>query len=98
MVESVADLIDMSTSLILVDRNFNPADGRFSKVLVAFADYLLNKHIHQPKIQQIKFVTTYEQDHCNKTIDQFEKRCRYFLSRILPNGIEVKFHHKLTIG
>lgn len=95
MVRSVADLIDMSTSLILVDRNFNPADGRFSKVLAAFADYLLNIRIHQPKIQQIKFVTTYEQDHCNKTIFQFEKRCREFLPSILPNGIEVTFHLKV---
>ena len=95
MVRSVADLIDMSTSLILVDRNFNPADGRFSKVLAAFADYLLNIRIHQPKIQQIKFVTTYEQDHCNKTILQFEKRCREFLPSILPNGIEVRFHLKV---
>ena len=95
MVKSVADLIDMSTSLILVDRNFNPADGRFSKVLVAFADYLLKVRTHQPRIQQIKFVTTYEQEHCNKTSKQFEKRCQEFLPGILPYGIEVKFYLKV---
>ncbi len=95
MVQSVADLINMSTSLILVDRNFNPADGRFSNVLVAFSNYLINSHTHQPRISQIKFVTTYEQEHCNKTKNRFEKRCREFLSEILPYGIEVKFYLKM---
>lgn len=95
MVQSVANLIDVSTTLILVDRNFNPADGRFSKVLVAFAEYLCNVRTHQPKIKQIKYITTYDQEHCNRTLNQFEKRCQTFLPEILPNGIEVKFYLKV---
>lgn len=92
IVQSVAELIDMSTTLVLVDRNFDPADGRFAKVLVAFAEYLLNVRTHQPQIKQIKFVTTYE--HFN-TVSQFEKRCQEFLPRILPTGSEVKFYLKV---
>ncbi|NJM12240.1 MAG: hypothetical protein HC889_10475 [Synechococcaceae cyanobacterium SM1_2_3] len=94
MVESVADLINMSTSLILVDRNFDPSEGRFLSVLVAFADYLL-KRTHQPKIRQIKFVTTYEDYKTKETKERFEKRCREILPRKLPSGIEVKFHLKV---
>lgn len=95
MVRSVSSLIDVSTTLIMVDRNFNPADGRFSKVLVAFAEYLCKIRIHQPRIKQIKYITTYDQEHCNRTLNQFEKRCQTFLPEILPNGIEVKFYLKV---
>lgn len=95
LVKSVASLIDMSTTLILVDRNFDPSEGCFLKVLVAFADYLLTVRTHEPKIQQIKFVTTYEDFKIKETKEHFEKRCRNILPELLPSGIEVKFHLKV---
>lgn len=90
IVESVASLIDMSTTLVLVDRNFNPTEPRFTKVLAKFAEHLKAK-VHQPRIQQIKFITTYELD---GTTTQFEKRCREFLPDALPVGISVSFQLK----
>ncbi|MFZ1642476.1 MAG: hypothetical protein WAV07_13820 [Candidatus Contendobacter sp.] len=95
LVQSVADLINMSNKLILIDRNFDPSEGYFSKVLVAFADYLLKVRTHQPKIQQIKFVTTYEDYKTKETKEQFENRCRKYLPELLPSGIQVKFHLKV---
>jgi hypothetical protein len=94
MVQSVADLINISTSLILVDRNFDPSEGCFLSVLVAFADYLL-KRTHQPKIRQIKFVTTYEDYKTKETKEHFENRCQEILPGILPSGSEVKFYLKV---
>lgn len=94
MVQSVSSLIDMSNSLILVDRNFDPSEGCFLSVLVAFADYLL-KRTHQPKIRQIKFVTTYEDYKTKETKEHFENRCQEILPGRLPSGIEVKFFLKV---
>jgi len=90
MVKSVVSLIEMSTTLVLVDRNFDPADGRFSNVLATFADRI-KAQAHQPRIQQIKFVTTYEKF---STAAAFEERCRDFLPGAIPIGISVSFHLK----
>jgi hypothetical protein len=91
IVQCVGGLLDMSTTLVLIDRNFVPSDGRFLKVLVAFADYLLASN-HQPKITQIKYVTSHEKDrNLFNTTQQFESACKQFLPSALPQGIEVKF-------
>jgi hypothetical protein len=88
MVDAVLPLIHLSTALVLIDRNFEPADARFSKVLIEFADRLLQQ-AHAPKICQIKYVTTYEGN--NRTFTQFENECRTILQSRLPMGITVKF-------
>lgn len=95
IVQSVSKLIDMSNSLILIDRNFDPSEGAFLKVLVAFADYIIKVRTHQPKIQQIKFVTTYEDFKTKETQDRFERRCKEILPEMLPSGSEVKFYLKV---
>lgn len=91
MVRSVVPLIDISTTLVLIDRNFNPVDGRFSNVLAAFANQI-KAQAHHPRIQQIKYVTSYE-IHCS-TMQEFEARCRQFLPSAIPVGISVSFHLK----
>lgn len=93
MVRVVMPLIGMSTTLVLVDRNFDPADGRFSKVLAMFAERV-KEQIHQPRIQQIKFVTTYEDEKFSFSMPKFESRCREFLGTQIPVGISVCFHLK----
>jgi hypothetical protein len=88
IVQAVMPLLSISTKLILIDRNFEPSDGRFSKVLVEFAEQVLRQS-HQPKITEIKYVTTYEGE--GRTIERFEKDCRDNLPSILPAGISIKF-------
>lgn len=95
IVQSVSELINMSTTLILIDRNFDPSEGAFLKVLVAFADYLIKVRTHQPKIEQIKFVTTYEDFKTKETQNKFKRRCQEILPEILPSGSEVKFYLKV---
>jgi len=91
IVQAVMPLISLSTTLVLIDRNFEPMDARFSKVLIEFADQLL-RQTHQPKIAQIKYVTTYESDkNTRRTINIFENECRTALTTFLPRGISVKF-------
>lgn len=91
IVEAVMPLVRLSTTLILIGRNFEPVDARFSKVLVEFAEQLL-RQTHQLKITQIKYVTTYESNKgAPRTINMFENECRSILSSIVPRGISVKF-------
>jgi hypothetical protein len=91
MLESVRSLIDMSTSIVLIDRNFNPSDRRFVSVLTRFAEHIKAK-THHPRIQQIKYVTTYE---LSGTTAEFEKSCRTFLPNAIPVGISVRFYLKV---
>jgi hypothetical protein len=91
MVRASIPLIHLSKTLVLIERNFEPADARFTKVLVEFAKQILGQ-AHQPKITQIKYVTTYEGDrYLLRTKERFEQDCRVNLSHILPLGISVKF-------
>ena len=91
MVRASIPLIHLSGTLVLIERNFEPADARFTKVLVEFAKQILGQ-THQPKITQIKYVTTYEGDRSSsRTKEKFEQECRENLSHILPLGISVKF-------
>lgn len=88
MVDAALPLIHLSKVLVLIDRNFEPADARFSKVLIEFARRL-QEQAHAPKILQIKYVTTYESN--NRTIGQFESECKSILQTLLPVGMSVKF-------
>jgi len=88
MVDAALPLIHLSKVLVLIDRNFEPADARFSKVLIEFARRL-QEQAHAPKILQIKYVTTYESN--NRTIGQFESECKAILHTRIPAGISVKF-------
>jgi hypothetical protein len=91
MVRAALPLIHLSGTLVLIERNFESADGRFSKVLVEFAEQILQQ-AHQPKITQIKYVTTYESDRfSSRTKEKFKQECMKNLPRILPLGISVKF-------
>jgi hypothetical protein len=89
MVDTALPLIHLSKTLVLIDRNFEPADARFSKVLIEFAKRLLTQ-AHAPKISQIKYVTTHE-DSNNRTVKLFENECRTILQSRMPLGISVKF-------
>ncbi|MCQ8105987.1 hypothetical protein NP590_17900 [Methylomonas sp. SURF-2] len=91
MVDAASPLLHLSRVLVLIDRNFEPADARFSKVLIEFARRL-QAQAHAPKILQIKYVTTYESN--NRTIGQFESECKSVLHTLLPTGISVKFFIK----
>lgn len=91
IVSSVMPLISLSSTLILIDRNFEPNDARFSKVLIEFAEQLL-RQTHQPKITQIKYVTTYESDkNLPRSFNIFESECKAHLESLIPRGISVKF-------
>lgn len=91
LVQAAMPLISLSTTLVLIDRNFEPTDARFSKVLIEFANQILRQK-HQPKITLIKYVTTYESDkNAPRTINMFESDCRTALTSSLPRGISVKF-------
>jgi hypothetical protein len=95
IVKCVAPLIDISTTLVLVDRNFIPSEARFLKVLSAFAD-LVNANARGQKITQIKYVTTYEKDRNTfQTPALFQQSCEQFLPSFIPIGIEVKFIIKI---
>jgi len=84
MVDAALPLVHLSKVLVLIDRNFEPADARFSKVLIEFARRLLTQ-THAPKISQIKYVTTHE-DNNNRTVKLFENECRTILQSRLPLG------------
>jgi hypothetical protein len=88
MVDAALPLIHLSNALVLIDRNFNPKEGKFSKVLIEFAERLLQQ-AHGQKISQIKYVTAYDSN--DQTTSQFECDCKSFLPSVLPVGISVKF-------
>jgi len=90
MVRETAPLLNVSTSLILVDRHFNPRNESFVKVLVEFSRIVLTKTA-QPKITQIKFVTAYDVDVPPMTIQAFAQNCVDVLPSSIPKGISVKF-------
>ena len=91
LVKSAADLIGVSTTLVLVDRNFIPSEARFLNVLKALAEHVRNSPSPW-RITQIKYVTAYEKDrNLFQTPQLFEKDCNFFIPSVIPAGIEVKF-------
>ena len=94
IVNATFPLIQLSKMLVLIDRNFEPSEPRFVNVLVEFSKQLLLQG-HQPKINQIKYVTTYETDKSNpRTLERFEHECQSYLPEKLPTNISVKFFIK----
>jgi hypothetical protein len=94
IVKKSASLVDMSSTLILVDRNFVPSEARFLNVLAAFAEYL-RAAANGRRITQIKYVTAYEKDkNLFQTPKMFEQSCFIYVPSIIPSGIEVKFYIK----
>jgi hypothetical protein len=91
LVKSAADLIDVSTALVLVDRNFIPSEARFLNVLAAFGEHVRDA-VRGRRITQIKYVTAYEKDRNSFQSPQFfEQNCALFVPSVIPKGIEVKF-------
>jgi hypothetical protein len=91
IVNNVVGLLDISATLVLIDRNFSPSETRFLNVLSAFAEHL-RAATHPPRITQIKYVTAYEKDrNIFSTPQMFEQTCAHFLPSVIPIGIEVKF-------
>lgn len=91
LIKGAADLISISTALVLVDRNFIPSEARFLNVLAAIAEYVRNA-AGAKRITQIKYVTAYEKDRNSFQSPQlFEQSCTLFVPSVIPSGIEVKF-------
>ncbi|MEO6563652.1 MAG: hypothetical protein ABIN99_11510 [Nitrosospira sp.] len=86
MIDEIRSLLDISGTVILVDRNFS-IDGRFTNVLVQLANYVANGK-KGPKVTQIKYVVS---DAVYPTIAEMTKLCTKMLPRLLPTGISVKF-------
>lgn len=78
-------LLDLSGTIILVDRNFS-IDGRFTNVLSYLAKYVANGK-KGPKVEQIKYVAS---DAVYQAAE-FEQRCKDVLPALLAEGISVKF-------
>jgi len=89
-----AALIDASTTLVLVDRNFVPSEARFLNVLAAFGEHIRSA-AHGRRITQIKYVTAYEKDRNSfQTPQLIERTCNVFVPAVIPSGITVKFQIK----
>lgn len=86
MVQTVGPLLDLSTTVILIDRHFHPGDGTFVRVLCEVARRLLKNDSLQP-VTQIKYVTS----NIKASVELMESACRTLLPSMLPRGIEVKF-------
>ena len=94
LVKSAADLIGVSTTLVMVDRNFIPSEARFLNVLNAFAQHVRSS-ASASGITQISYVTAYEKDRKSfQTPQLFEKDCNFFIPSVIPVGIKVKFNIK----
>lgn len=88
MVEAVAPLLDVSTSVALVDQYFDPTKQRFLRFLGALAQHLANSAA-RPKTTHITYVTSWQEfDH---TAAQKEANCRLLIKDILPTGMSVGF-------
>ena len=85
MIGEIQALLDISGTIILIDRNFS-VDGRFTNVLVQLANYVANGK-KGPKVAQIKYVVS---DAVYPTAEM-TKRCTEMLSGLLPASISIKF-------
>jgi len=86
ILKSVVPLLDLSASLVLVDRYFHPGDGAFVNVLGAIANHVLNNGATK-KIGQIKYVTS----NTKISLEAMKANCESLLPGSLPKGISVKF-------
>ena len=88
MVDQMKGLLDLSRSVVLIDRNFL-IDGRFTNVLSRLAAYMANGK-KGPRVTQIKYVVS----DLNFQPAELEKRCNETLPALLPRGVSVKFFIK----
>lgn len=88
MVRAVAPLIELSTSLVLVDPHFWAPDGRWQNVLLSFARYAAEASM-RPKINHIHYITSIEE---KMTDEETERQFRQLLEPDLPAGISVGFY------
>ena len=86
IVEAVAPLLDLSATVILIDRHFNPGDGSFVNVLSTIARHLLSNGAIRP-VSQIKYVAS----NIKVSMEYLAEQCRLLLPSALPAGIEVRF-------
>ncbi len=85
MIDMTQPLLDISSTIILIDRNFC-IDGRFTKVLTQLANYVAMAK-RGPKVTQIKYVVS---DAVYPAVEM-TTRCTEMLPGLLPTGISVKF-------
>ena len=88
MVQTVAPMLEMSTTLVLVDPHFWAVDGRWQNVLLRFTRYLSETPI-RPQITHIHYITRMEEKMSDK---ETERQFRLLLEPHLPMGISVGFH------
>jgi hypothetical protein len=92
MVRPISDLLQLSRRVVLVDRNFNPADGRWVNVLLETARVLRGSP-RQPKADHIVLILS----NMNGISDQaFERLARDSIAPRLPAGLSVRFHLKMS--
>lgn len=85
MVDKMQALLDISGTIILIDRNFS-IDGRFTNVLVQLAKYVVNAK-KGPAVTQIKYVVS----DAVYSPPEMQQRCAELLPGLLPAGASVKF-------
>ncbi len=88
MVNQMKGLLDISRSIVLIDRNFL-IDGRFTNVLSRLAAYVESEKMG-PRVTQIKYVVSDQ----NYQSAELERRCKETLPALLPSGVSVKFFVK----
>lgn len=86
IVKAVSPLLDLSTSVILIDRNFRPGDGAYVSVLEQFAKYLESNGALRP-IRQISYVVS----DINLAMDEMETQCGALIPANVPRGFVIKF-------
>jgi hypothetical protein len=88
MIETVAPMLEMSTTLVLVDPYFWAADGRWQNVLLRLARYLSATPI-RPQISHVHYITGTDG---RGSFADTERQFRLLLEPDLPEGISIGFH------
>ncbi len=92
MIRPITNLLQLSRRVVLIDRNFNPADGRWGNVLVEMAN-VLRASPRQPRVDHINVVLS----NMNNVTDQmFEQTARQAIGPRLPQGVTVAFKLKMS--
>lgn len=92
MVRPIGDLLQLSRRVVLVDRNFNPADGRWVNVLLETVR-ILRGSPRQPRVDHLRLILS----NMNKIPDDaFERLARDSIAPRLPEGMSIRFHLKMS--
>jgi hypothetical protein len=92
MVRPLTDLLQLSRRVVLIDRNFNPADGRWVNVLLETVRVLRDSP-RQPRVDHLGLIVS----NMNGIPDHaFERLARDSIALRLPPGVTVQFDMKMS--